>query len=159
MKNTIKLLLPFLVLGLASVYGQATTTTTTTTNMTPGAGNAGMGAGNGSMGGNGKSATAPGAAMRQQMPGMGPKFDTSTLPQNVQTMLQQFTTLRTQLMTDRQALMLKLKTSTATERKQLVSDFIASDKTLLDQQKTLAKQIRDEVRTLRRNQVGTPSGS
>ena len=153
MKNTIKLLLPFLVLGLASVYGQATTTTTS------GAGNAGMGAGNGPMSGNGNSANAPGAAMRQQMPGMGPKFDTSTLPQNVQTMLQQFTTLRTQLMTDRQALMLKLKTATATQRRQLVSDFVASEKTLLDQQKTLAKQIRDEVRTLRRNQVGTPSGS
>ena len=153
MKNTIKLLLPFLVLGLASVYGQATTTTTS------GAGNAGMGAGKGPMSGNGNSANAPGAAMRQQMPGMGPKFDTSTLPQNVQTMLQQFTTLRTQLMTDRQALMLKLKTATATERRQLVSDFVASEKTLLDQQKTLAKQIRDEVRTLRRNQVGTPSGS
>ena len=153
MKNTIKLLLPFLVLVLASVYGQATTTTTS------GAGNAGMGAGNGPMSGNGNSANAPGATMRQQMPGMGPKFDTSTLPQNVQTMLQQFTTLRTQLMTDRQALMLKLKTATATERRQLVSDFVASEKTLLDQQKTLAKQIRDEVRTLRRNQVGTPSGS
>ena len=154
MKFTIKLLLPFLVLGLASVFGQTTTPPTTT-----GTGNAGMGAGKGPMAGSGNSANAPGAANRPEMPGMGPKFDTSTLPQSVQTMLQQFTTLRTQLMNDRQALMLKLRTATAAERQVMVQQFVQSEKALLDQQKTLAKQVRDEIRTLRRNQAGTTSGN
>ena len=71
---------------------------------------------------------------------------------DVQKLVDQFSAKRDTLIADRQALVNQLKGATAEQRKAILEKMQAQEKELVDAQRALGKQLRDELRQLRQNQ-------
>ena len=69
-----------------------------------------------------------------------------------QKLIDQFNAQRDTVIADRQALIDQLKNATAEQRKAILEKMQAQQKDLLDAQRTLGKQMRDELRKLRQSQ-------
>jgi hypothetical protein len=72
---------------------------------------------------------------------------------DVQKLVDQFSTKRDTLIADRQALVNQLKGATADQRKAILEKMQAQEKELVDAQRALGKQLRDELRQLRQDQL------
>ena len=70
-------------------------------------------------------------------------------------LIDQFTKRRDSMLADRQALLDQLKNATAEQRKQILEKMQAQQKDLIDAQRALGKQIRDEMRKLRESTPGS----
>jgi hypothetical protein len=83
-----------------------------------------------------------------------PSAPTAVKPQaaDVQKLVDQFSAKRDTLIADRQALLNQLKGATAEQRKAILEKMQAQEKELVDAQRALGKQIRDDLRKLRQNQ-------
>jgi hypothetical protein len=76
-------------------------------------------------------------------------------PADVQKAIDQFNAKRDAMIADRQAMLDRLKNATAEDKKAILDQMQAQQKDLLDAQRALGRQIRDELRKLRQSQ---PSG-
>jgi len=74
------------------------------------------------------------------------------LPTDVKKITEKFSAQRDAVLADRQALLDQLKTATAEQRKAIIEKMQAQQKDLLDAQRALGKQIRDDLRQLRQSQ-------
>jgi nucleoid-associated protein YgaU len=95
------------------------------------------------------------SAVPHQMNGLGiydKNADISNLPAGLQTLITQFRTQREQLLAARQALFASLQGKTAEEKQQILAAAKEQLQTTLDEQKALAKQIREQMRQLRDEQ-------
>lgn len=72
---------------------------------------------------------------------------------DVQKLIDQFSAKRDTLIADRQALVNQLKGATADQRKAILEKMQAQEKELVDAQRALGKQMRDEFRQLRQDQL------
>ena len=72
---------------------------------------------------------------------------------DVQKLIDQFSAKRDTLIADRQALVNQLKGATADQRKAILEKMQAQEKELVDAQRALGKQLRDELRKLRQDQL------
>ncbi len=70
-------------------------------------------------------------------------------------LIDQFSKRRDSVLADRQALLEQLKNATADQRKQILEKMQAQQKDLLEAQRSLGKQIRDEMRKLRETTPGS----
>jgi hypothetical protein len=70
----------------------------------------------------------------------------------VQKLVDQFSAKRDTLIADRQALLNQLKGATAEQRKAILEKMQAQEKELVDAQRALGKQMRDDLRKLLQNQ-------
>jgi len=68
---------------------------------------------------------------------------------DLQQLIHQFSARRDTLMANREALLNQLKTATAEQKKAILAKMAAEQKDLIDSQRAMAKQIRDEMRKLR----------
>jgi hypothetical protein len=75
---------------------------------------------------------------------------------DLQKLIQQFNTRRDAIIADREALLNQLKSATEEQRKALLEKMQSQQKDLVDAQRALAKQIRDEMRKLRQAAPGGP---
>lgn len=73
---------------------------------------------------------------------------------DIQKLIQQFNLRRDSLLSDRQALLNQLKSATAEQRKEILQKMEAQQKDLLEAQRALGKQIRDDMRKLRQSATG-----
>ena len=71
---------------------------------------------------------------------------------DVQKAMDQFSAKRDAIIAGRQALIDKLKSATAEQRQAILAQMQAQQKDLLETQRELGKQIRDELRKLRQSQ-------
>jgi hypothetical protein len=71
---------------------------------------------------------------------------------DVKSAMDQFTAKRDAMIKDRQALLDQLKDATADERKAILDQMQAQQKDLLETQRALGRQIREELRKLRQSQ-------
>jgi len=76
----------------------------------------------------------------------------ATQPADVQKLVDQFSAKRDSLIADRQALLNQLKVATPEQRKALLEKMQAQEKELVDAQRALGKQMRDDLRKLRQSQ-------
>lgn len=74
---------------------------------------------------------------------------------DVKSAMDQFSAKRDAMLKDRQALLDQLKNATAEERKAILDQMQAQQKDLLETQRALGRQIREELRKLRQ---GQPAG-
>jgi hypothetical protein len=74
---------------------------------------------------------------------------------DVQKLINQFSAKRDTLIADRQALVNQLKGATAEQRKAILDKMQAQEKELVDAQRALGKQLRDDLRKLRQDQLAT----
>ena len=77
-------------------------------------------------------------------------------PADVQKLIEQFNAQRDSVIADRQALLNQLKNATADQRKAILEKLQAQQKDLVEAQRALGKQIRDDLRNLR--PTSAPSG-
>ena len=84
-----------------------------------------------------------------------PDMATNLSTADLQKLVQQFNQRRDTLLADRQQLVDQLKNATAEQRKQILAKMEAQQKELLDAQRALGKQIRDDMKKLRQT---TPGG-
>lgn len=70
-------------------------------------------------------------------------------------LIDQFNKRRDSMLADRQALLDQLKNATAEQRKQILDKMQAQQKDLIEAQRALGKQIRDEMRKLRESTPGS----
>ena len=70
-------------------------------------------------------------------------------------LIDQFTKRRDSMLADRQALLDQLKSATAEQRKEILEKMQAQQKDLIEAQRALGKQIRDEMRKLRESTPGS----
>lgn len=75
---------------------------------------------------------------------------------DLQKLINQFNARRDTMLADREALMNQLKNATAEQRKAILEKVQAQEKDLLDQQRALGRQIRDEMRKLRQTAPAGP---
>lgn len=75
---------------------------------------------------------------------------------DLQQLIAQFKSRRDALLADRQALLNQLKSATAAQREAILEKMQAQQKELLQEQRALGRQIRDEMRKLR--QSSSPVG-
>lgn len=68
-------------------------------------------------------------------------------------MMEQFNAKRDAMMAERQALLNQLKGATEDQRKAILEKMQAQMKDLLEAQRALGKQTRDEIRKLRQSQT------
>jgi hypothetical protein len=73
-------------------------------------------------------------------------------PADVQKAIDQFNAKRDAMIADRQAMLDRLKNATAEDKKAILDQMQAQQKDLLDAQRALGRQIRDELRKLRQSQ-------
>ena len=71
---------------------------------------------------------------------------------DVKSAMDQFSAKRDAMIKDRQALLDQLKNATADERKAILDQMQAQQKDLLETQRALGRQIREELRKLRQSQ-------
>ena len=71
---------------------------------------------------------------------------------DVKSAMDQFSAKRDAMIKDRQALLDQLKNATAEERKAILDQMQAQQKDLLETQRALGRQIREELRKLRQSQ-------
>jgi hypothetical protein len=76
-----------------------------------------------------------------------PKAEASST--DLQQLIDQFKSRRDALLADRQALLNQLKTATAAQREAILEKMQAQQKDLIEAQRALGRQIRDEMRKLR----------
>ena len=74
-------------------------------------------------------------------------------PADVQKLIDRFSAKRDTLIADRQALVNQLKGATADQRKAILEKMKAQEKELVDAQRALGKQLRDDLRKLRQDQL------
>ncbi len=74
------------------------------------------------------------------------------LPPAIQALVDQFKTNSAALIAARQAVIAQLKGATPDQRKAIIAALQAQNKDLIAQQRALAKQIRDQLRALRKAQ-------
>jgi hypothetical protein len=74
---------------------------------------------------------------------------------DMQKLKDQFSARRESLLADRQALLNLLKNATADQKKAIMEKVEAKQKELLDQQRALGRQIRDELRKMKQ---ASPAG-
>ena len=75
-------------------------------------------------------------------------------PTDVKQAIDQFNAKRDAMIADRQAQLDQLKNATAEQKKAILDQMQAAQKYLLDAQRALGRQIRDELRKLRQSQPG-----
>ena len=73
-------------------------------------------------------------------------------PTEVQKAMDQFSAKRDAMIADRQALLDQLKNANAEQRKAILGRMQAQQKDLLEAQRALGRQIRDDLRKLRQSQ-------
>jgi hypothetical protein len=83
------------------------------------------------------------------------KLATVQVTADVQKLINQFSAKRDTLIADRQALVNQLKGATADQRKAILDKMQAQEKELVDAQRALGKQLRDDLRKLRQDQLAT----
>ena len=71
---------------------------------------------------------------------------------DVKSAMDQFSAKRDAMLQERQALLDQLKNATAEQRKAILDQMQAQQKDLLETQRALGRQIRDELRKLRQSQ-------
>jgi len=71
---------------------------------------------------------------------------------DVQKSIEQFNVKRDAMIADRQAMLDQLKNATADQKKAILDQMQAQQKDLLEAQRALGRQIRDELRKLRQSQ-------
>jgi hypothetical protein len=79
-----------------------------------------------------------------------PARPTATSPE-LQKLVEQFSAKRETILASYQALLAQLKTATEDQKKAILAKMEAQQKDLLENQRALGKQIRDEMRKLRQN--------
>jgi hypothetical protein len=84
-----------------------------------------------------------------------PATSSAAVPADLQKLIEQFKARRDSLLADRQALLNQLKNATEDQRKAILEKLQNQQKDLIDQQRALGKQIRDEMRRMRER---VPSG-
>jgi flagellar motility protein MotE (MotC chaperone) len=80
----------------------------------------------------------------------------ATNPADIQALLKQFNAKRDSMLADRQALLDQLKGATAEQRKQILEKMKAQQKDLIEAQRAIGRQLRDEMRKLQ--QPAAPGG-
>lgn len=88
------------------------------------------------------------AADKGAAPPPKPDVAASVSP-DLQKLLQVFKSKRDSLLADREALLEQLKNATAEQRQQILDKMQTQQKELVEAQRALGKQIRDEMRKLR----------
>ena len=73
----------------------------------------------------------------------------AAMPADMQGLMQQMGEQHTVLMTTAHDLMAKLRTASDADRQKLLGEFAKNQGAMMDQQRELAKQIRDEMHKLR----------
>ena len=86
------------------------------------------------------------------------RVDVSTLPQELQDLVNQFRDQRAQFLAERKAMFDQLKDLTAEERKAKLEELRTQTRDELKAQRELAKQIREELRTLREQRRNDSGG-
>ena len=86
------------------------------------------------------------------------RVDVSTLPQELQDLVNQFRDQRAQFLAQRKAMFDQLKGLTAEERKAMLEQLRTQTRDELMAQRELAKQIREELRTLREQRRNNSGG-
>ena len=84
-------------------------------------------------------------------PFVRPAIDLTKLPPELQALIAQFQGQRATLLATAQALMTQLRNATPDQRRAILQQFAQDNKAALDNQRMLAKEIRDELKTLRHN--------
>jgi hypothetical protein len=74
---------------------------------------------------------------------------------DLQKLIEQFKSRRDSMLADRQLLLDQLKNATVEERKQILDKMQTQQKQLVEAQRALGKQIRDEMRRLRESTPGS----
>lgn len=80
-----------------------------------------------------------------------PEIGTSA---DLQKLIDQFNTKRDTILADREALLNQLKNATEEQKKAILEKMQAQQKDLVEAQRALGKQIRDEMRKLRQTSPG-----
>ncbi len=106
--------------------GQPATPPATTTNMNP-----------------------SGGMMQSGQTGTGTHSGMGAMPTEMQDLVKQMGTQHDALMTTAHELMGKLATASAADRQKILDEFSKNQSAMMDQQRDLAKQIRDEMHKLR----------
>ncbi len=127
MKMSYRILAPAIALLMSTVGAFAQTTTTPTT---------------------------PPGRPTMTPPAMHPNENASDNAKAVHALLDQFKAQRDQFLAARQALVDKLKTATADERKAILDQLRAEQQARVEDQRALGKQIRDELKNLHRTKTG-----
>lgn len=83
------------------------------------------------------------------------KPDISVKP-NLQQLISQFKTRRDVVLADREALIAQLKNATEDQRKTILEKMEAQQKDLIEAERALGKQIRDELRKLPQSSTTSP---
>jgi len=86
------------------------------------------------------------------------RVDISTLPTELQAMVQLFRQQRHDFLAQRKALFEEMKTMTQEERKARIEELRAQTREALMVQRDLAKSIREELRKLRQERRNNPGG-
>jgi hypothetical protein len=86
------------------------------------------------------------------------RVDVSTLPAELQTMINQFREQRAAFLEERKMLFDELKDLTEEERKVRIQELRAQTREALKAQRDLAKDIREELRRLREERRDNPGG-
>jgi DNA anti-recombination protein RmuC len=86
------------------------------------------------------------------------RVDVSSLPEDLQTMINEFRTQRAALLEQRRAMFQELKNLTEEERKARIEELRNQLREELQLQRELAKQIREELRKLRDERRNDPEG-
>ena len=84
--------------------------------------------------------------------GLKKQANTLPAPSDVQKAMDQFSAKRDAIIAGHQALLDQLKTATAAQRQAILDQMQAQQKDLLETQRALGRQIRDELRKLRQSQ-------
>ena len=84
------------------------------------------------------------------------RVDVSSLPEDLQTMVNTFREQRASFLAQRKALYEQLRNATQEEREALIEQLRTQTREQLMQQRELAKNIREELRRLREERRGNP---
>lgn len=86
------------------------------------------------------------------------RVDISTLPTELQDMINQFREQRTTFLQERKALFEELKNMTQEQRRARIQELRTQTRLALEAQRELARQIRQELRNLRQERRNNPGG-
>ncbi|WP_146180088.1 hypothetical protein [Opitutus sp. ER46] len=76
-------------------------------------------------------------------------------PADLQKLMKEFSARRDAILADREAFMNQLKTATVEQRKEILAKMQAQQKELVEAQRAIGRQIRDEMRKLK---LASPAG-
>lgn len=86
------------------------------------------------------------------------RVDVSSLPEDLQAMVNQFREQRAAFLAERRHLFEELKNLTEEERKARIEELRTQTREQLKEQRELAKQIREQLRQLRQERRNNPEG-